>query len=239
MKSTHHEPTLSEKKKRYRENTGFIDPKTLPINDEGYRCCRYCSGSVKPPKRTFCSPNCVHQYKLRSNGSYLRHQVYLRDRGICAICGLDTKELARQLLLLRIDDPARDLLLKQNNIHKTRKIKSRKNGGGLWDADHIICVKDGGGQCGLENIRTLCIKCHKLRTATSSTATSLAKKENQSEPIKVAIKLKKDTEHTVKPVIKLKKDNQSQQNKPTIEFKKDNQSEPVKFVIKLKNEKSI
>ena len=42
-----------------------------------------------------------------------------------------------------------------------RKIWKRKHGGGLWDADHIIAVKDGGGLCGLENIRTLCIKCHK------------------------------------------------------------------------------
>ena len=156
------------KNKRYRDNRGFIDPKTLPTNEEGYRCCRYCSGSVKPPKRTFCSADCVHQYRLRSSGSYLRQQVYLRDRGVCAICGQDTKELAKQLSLLNTTDPARDLLLQQNNIHKTRKIKARKNGGGLWDADHILPVRDGGGVCGLENIRTLCIKCHKIITATGS-----------------------------------------------------------------------
>ena len=185
-------PIPAKQTQRYRDNRGFIDPKTLPTNAEGYRCCRYCSGSVKPPKRTFCSANCVHEYKLRSNGNYLRQQVYLRDRGICAMCRLDTKELAKQLLLLRVDDPARDLLLERNNINKTRKIKPRKNGGGLWDADHIISVKDGGGQCGLENIRTLCIKCHKLRTAISSSVTSSSKKkENQSEPVKFVIKLKK------------------------------------------------
>ncbi len=175
-------------KNRYRRNRGFIDPNTLPINEEGYRCCRYCSGSVLPPKRTFCSSKCVHEYRLRSSGSYLRHQVYLRDRGICAICKLDTKILAKQLLSLNINDPARNLLLQEHNIHKTRKIKPRKNGGGLWDADHIICVKDGGGECGLENIRTLCIKCHKLRTALSA-----AKKNTQIEPIKFVIKLKTNT----------------------------------------------
>lgn len=181
--------SFSNKKQRYRENTGFIDPKTLPTNAEGYRCCRYCSGSIKPPKRTFCSTNCVHEYRLRSSGTYLRQQVYQRDYGICVLCKLDTKELAKQLSILSINDPARDLLLKQHNIHKKRKIRLRKNGGGLWDADHIICVKDGGGQCGLANIRTLCIKCHKLRTADCS-----SKKYNQDEldpkPKKFHIKLK-------------------------------------------------
>jgi len=38
-------------------------------------------------------------------------------------------------------------------------------GGGFWDADHIIAVHDGGGSCGLDNIRTLCIACHKKNTA--------------------------------------------------------------------------
>jgi len=218
--------TSPQQKNRYRENRGFIDPKTLPINDEGYRCCRYCSGSVKPPKRTFCSPNCVHEYKLRSNGSYLRHQVYLRDRGICAIRQLDTKELARQISILSINDPRRDLLLKQNNIHKTRKIKPRKKGGGLWDADHIICVKDGGGQCGLENIRTLCIRCHKLRTAECS-----AKKNQKSEQNKLVIKLKEDKlSEQQKPVIKLK------ENKPIIKLKEETHQEPIKYTIKLKKE---
>lgn len=33
-----------------------------------------------------------------------------------------------------------------------------------WDADHIIPVCEGGGQCGIENYRTLCIPCHKKET---------------------------------------------------------------------------
>ena len=30
--------------------------------------------------------------------------------------------------------------------------------------DIAIAVKDGGGQCGLDNLRTLCIPCHKKKT---------------------------------------------------------------------------
>jgi 5-methylcytosine-specific restriction endonuclease McrA len=35
----------------------------------------------------------------------------------------------------------------------------------LWEADHIVPVAEGGGACGLENYRTLCVPCHKEITA--------------------------------------------------------------------------
>lgn len=30
-----------------------------------------------------------------------------------------------------------------------------------WDADHVVRVADGGGECGLDGYRTLCQPCHK------------------------------------------------------------------------------
>jgi 5-methylcytosine-specific restriction endonuclease McrA len=72
---------------------------------------------------------------------------------------LDTKNIAKTALSLK--GKSREEYLKENRISLKRKIWKRKHGGGLWDADHIIPVKEGGGMCGLENIRTLCIKCHK------------------------------------------------------------------------------
>jgi 5-methylcytosine-specific restriction endonuclease McrA len=35
----------------------------------------------------------------------------------------------------------------------------------LWEADHIIPVIEGGGECDLDNIRTLCLRCHRKATA--------------------------------------------------------------------------
>lgn len=35
----------------------------------------------------------------------------------------------------------------------------------MWDADHIQPVIEGGGGCGLDNLRTLCVACHKAETA--------------------------------------------------------------------------
>jgi len=35
----------------------------------------------------------------------------------------------------------------------------------FWDADHMVEVVKGGGECGLENMQTLCLWCHREKTA--------------------------------------------------------------------------
>jgi len=137
----------------------LVDAKLLPKDINGNTCCRWCNKPVKPPRRTMCSPECVHELSLRINGRYLRNCVYERDKGVCAICKIDTKITAKQARELTGQDL--DEFLKKYGISKKRKLWVKKHGGGLWDADHIIPVKDGGGMCGLDNIRTLCIMCHK------------------------------------------------------------------------------
>jgi len=142
-----------------------IPAKLLPVDENGLPCCRWCNKGVKPPRRTMCSPECVHELQLRTSGRYLRDCVYKRDKGICYMCKIDTKKTAKEALQLNTNE--KETFLKTYSISLKRKIWIKKHGGGLWDADHIIAVKDGGGSCGLENIRTLCIKCHKVVTKDS------------------------------------------------------------------------
>jgi 5-methylcytosine-specific restriction enzyme A len=104
---------------------------------------------------TFCSVDCVHEWKLRTQPGYLREQVYERDRGMCASCGADTMAAARQLRSSR--GAKRTSLL----AHWGLKARTRKS---LWDADHILPVAEGGGECDLGNIRTLCLRCHRAAT---------------------------------------------------------------------------
>ena len=146
---------------------GWVNPKTLPKNEDGRPQCRWCAGSVMPPRRTFCSDACVHEHRIRTNTKYMRTCVYRRDHGICAECKQDTKKIACEAKKHRANNKTEEYnkLLETYGIPKTRKLWNRGYGGGFWDADHIISVHDGGGDCGLENIRTLCISCHKKNTA--------------------------------------------------------------------------
>jgi hypothetical protein len=159
---------MSSKQKPPRNRIGgWVDPKKLPKNEDGRNQCRWCSKSVMPPRRTFCSDECVHQHRLRTSTQYLRQCVYKRDNGICSLCKQDTKKIAREAKQYRTNKEFEKYykLLETNLIPKTRKLWLRGYGGGFWDADHIIAVHDGGGDCGLDNIRTLCIACHKKNTA--------------------------------------------------------------------------
>ena len=48
---------------------------------------------------------------------------------------------------------------------KQRGLKTRHPERTLGVADHIVPVVEGGGECDLSNMRTLCLKCHRAVTA--------------------------------------------------------------------------
>jgi 5-methylcytosine-specific restriction endonuclease McrA len=59
------------------------------------------------------------------------------------------------------------------SFYGMKTITSRRS---LWDADHILPVAEGGGQCDLDNLRTLCVPCH--REATAQLRQRLARQSN-------------------------------------------------------------
>jgi 5-methylcytosine-specific restriction protein A len=137
----------------------LIPAKDLPKSENGYNLCRFCNKEVLPPKKTMCSPECVHQILLRTSNKYLRNCIFQRDKGICSLCNIDTKKIAKDII--NADNELKMELIKKYQIPKNRRIWIKKCGGGLWDADHILPVMMGGGCSDLNNLRTLCIICHK------------------------------------------------------------------------------
>jgi 5-methylcytosine-specific restriction enzyme A len=135
---------------------GFADRNALKKGNNQRALCRWCSLEVPPRRFTFCSEYCVHEWKLRTDPGYLREHVRLRDHGICAQCGVNTQAAYGDLKRSR--GTQRMKLL----AHWGLKRISRKS---LWDADHIVPVSEGGGECDLANLRTLCLACHRLHTA--------------------------------------------------------------------------
>jgi len=147
--------SLSELPPRIKQG-GWIAASQVKRTASGKALCRWCNSEVQGRRRTFCTDACVHEWKLRTDPSYLREKVFARDKGICAQCRVDTVALRRDMR--KLDFAARRQFLKRWNL----KEGSRKS---LWDADHILPVAEGGGQCDLSNMRTLCLLCHADATA--------------------------------------------------------------------------
>src|SRR4051794_25665302 len=115
---------------------GRVEPGVLPKGPNGRCLCRWCNLEVPHGRLTFCSEWCVEQWKLRSSPAFLRERVFQRDRGICAACGLDC--VAEYVHIRRLRGSAKAKAILSWQLH------GRKS---LWDADHILPVCEGGGEC--------------------------------------------------------------------------------------------
>ena len=82
-------------KHRIRPGSGWKNHKDLPQGPYGRALCRWCGVEVPKGRRSFCSDDCVHEHKLRSDPGYLREQVFQRDFGVCALCGTDCDKVLR------------------------------------------------------------------------------------------------------------------------------------------------
>jgi 5-methylcytosine-specific restriction protein A len=137
---------------------GRVAASTLVRGPNGLPLCRWCNLEILAKRRrTFCSDYCVDQWRLRTDPGYVRDRVFARDGGVCAVCGGDTVRIFAALRRSR--GAAREAGLR---FYGMKNITSRRS---LWDADHIRPVAEGGGQCDLDNLRTLCIACHREATA--------------------------------------------------------------------------
>lgn len=116
-----------------------------PLGPNGERLCRNCHGPMPADKRKHnCSPKCVEEWRRKTSPREMRQAVFARDHGVCALCGTDTYKAYIEEYHIK-------------NLYNQPR--------GDWEADHIVPVVEGGGECGLDNYRTLCIPCHKKVTA--------------------------------------------------------------------------
>ena len=129
--------------------------RTAERGPNGRGLCRRCGTEVPKGRRTFCCDDCVDSWRLRTDPGYLRDRVYERDRGVCSRCGLDTVEFYRRFRALPAKERRR--LRRRLDLHEART--------SFWDADHALAVAEGGGECDLDNMRTLCLWCHGDATA--------------------------------------------------------------------------
>ncbi len=130
----------------------YLTMREVPAAPPGQ--CRWCGGPKPARRRSWCSDACHDEFLIRWCGGEVIRQVYRRDKGICAVCGID----AEVILDLRRRVARLDTF---SNPHVTREAWgpwARREQ--MWEADHILPVSEGGGCCGLGNYRTLCVVCH-------------------------------------------------------------------------------
>ena len=149
---------------------GIAERAALATGPNGRALCRWCSLEVPKGRQTFCSDWCVHEWRLRTDPGYLRDKVFERDHGVCAECAVDC--VAEWNRIRRLPHGRRLVVLKTWGI----KQRGRKS---LWDADHILPVCEGGGECDLDNLRTLCVRCH-LKVTAELRARRMTKAEGPS-----------------------------------------------------------
>lgn len=95
------------------------------MGTNGRKACLLCGGDITAKNRsTFCSKDCANEFRIKTDASYVRFRVFERDKGVCAGCAVDV-------------------------FQNTRRTPRARGTGDLWQADHIVPVIEGGGECGL------------------------------------------------------------------------------------------
>ena len=148
--------------------------------------CTWCGEPVPRGRRTWCSQACIDHFRECWDPEYIRRRAYKRDRGVCCLCGHDTKYWLRYRGRMKSGYGYRDDLLSGHRDQKypyAERVnrRSRKNHRRFqryraawhktlvhlmhWEADHIVPVIRGGAMLGMKNIRTVCVRCHQALTA--------------------------------------------------------------------------
>lgn len=146
-------------------SSGWVDAKQLPRGPNGRALCRYCANEVPAGRRTFCGG--AQASFVYRDGRYITpghgcvHEHCLRsDPGYARKCVW-----------------ARD----QGKCELCPATSSHRGASHEWQADHRVPVVEGGGACGLENLRTLCTACHRLETAKLAARRASARKVAHGE----------------------------------------------------------
>ena len=92
-----------------------------------------------------------------------RRMLFELEGGICTLCGVNAQEMWEKIR--QLSPPERMQALMNSVFKVSSKALKSPSEGDFWQADHIIPVSEGGGECTLSNLRTLCTPCHERETA--------------------------------------------------------------------------
>ena len=152
----------------------------IPPGTPATPLCLVCGDAYDASRREtlghpFCGEPCAKAFRVKTRAGFARAELFKLERGVCQSCGLDCDALlARLLAEPSVPERARALESARGpraggalcfSSARAAAIARAPRAGDLWQADHIVPVAEGGGECGLENFRTLCDGCHRRATS--------------------------------------------------------------------------
>ncbi|TYI35645.1 hypothetical protein ES332_A03G090200v1 [Gossypium tomentosum] len=166
-KKVHLQRSYSKKEKEYTQGWSLTGEPLCKL------CQKPCEGrNAKSPEYfedLFCNLGCYEEYRLRTSSSFIREELFQLEHGICTNCQLDCHQLVKHLKPLSLERRWEYIARVAPKIASQKslvdKLVSDPSEGNAWHADHIVPVYRGGGECRLENMRTLCVACHAVVTA--------------------------------------------------------------------------
>jgi HNH endonuclease len=154
--------------------------------------CAWCSSDLTRAQRiakaVYCSQECAEAGRLRRGGwasTAIRSAMFALEAGVCKKCNINAHAFYEQIMAL---EPAERLNRYQSAKWRmpasNRAYQAMLNDpkeGDFWQVDHKVAVVEGGGNCGLENLRTLCVPCHREETEKLRVRLKLASPSKQTE----------------------------------------------------------
>ncbi|EMS53661.1 Zinc finger Ran-binding domain-containing protein 3 [Triticum urartu] len=122
---------------------------------------------------------------LRNHPNILKiySALFQIEHGICSQCKLDCCKLVKHIKPLSNQKREAHIRSVAPNIACRKKLLAKlveePTRGNAWHADHIVPVYKGGGECTLENMRTLCVACHAEVTKDQQKERKEARKEER------------------------------------------------------------
>ncbi|KAJ6765143.1 DNA ANNEALING HELICASE AND ENDONUCLEASE ZRANB3 [Salix koriyanagi] len=167
----------------------------------------YSTGDAKTPRYfedLFCDLICCEEYRIRTSSEIPPAELFQIEHGVCTICRLDCHQLVRTIKPLSLERRREYIEEAAPNVASQKKLLDKLANnpceGNAWHADHIVPVYRGGGECKLENMRTLCVACHSKVTAAqrAERCSTREKARKQLEVIMNDMKYMEETATNVK-----------------------------------------
>ncbi|KAG8652420.1 hypothetical protein MANES_06G087800v8 [Manihot esculenta] len=181
--------SYGKKEKQYTQGWTLMDEPLCKL------CQTPCKGiNAKTPEffeDLFCNLSCYEEYRVRTSSRSLRQELFQIEHGVCMNCKLDCHQLVKTIKPLSLERRREYIVKVAPNLASRKKfidkLVNNPSEGNAWHADHIIPVYRGGGECRLENMRTLCVACHYDVTA-AQRAERLVMRSKAKEQLKVIMR---------------------------------------------------